>query len=165
MDKALLTYRGVYPSHLDSMDHMNVQHYTAAFDQSSWILLARVGLDAAYFRDTSSGVAALEQTTHYKAELRAGDVFEINSSIVAVRQKTMRLRHEMYKSGTYTLAASTTIVGVHLDMTTRKGSPIPEPVRQRVLSLWPAASCLEFAIPGPEMNSIDFEIESERRLS
>jgi len=164
MEKSLFTYRSVvYPWHLDSMDHMNLQHYTAAFDQSSWILLACVGLDAAYFRDTSSGVAALEQTTHYKAELRAGDVFEIHSSIVAVREKTMRLRHKMYESGTYTLAASTTIVGVHLHMTTRKGSPIPEPVRQRVLSLWPAASCLEFAIPGPEMNNV--ESESERRLS
>ena len=134
MEKSLFTYRSVvYPWHLDSMDHMNLQHYTAAFDQSSWILLACVGLDAAYFRDTSSGVAALEQTTHYKAELRAGDVFEIHSSILEVRQKTMRLRHDMYKSGTHTLAASATIVGVHLDMNTRKGSPLPEPVRQRAL--------------------------------
>jgi acyl-CoA thioester hydrolase len=133
-DKSLFSYRGVvYPWHLDSMDHMNVQHYTAAFDQSSWILLACVGLDAGYFRDTSSGMAALEQTIQYKAELRAGDVFEIHSSILEVREKTMRLRHEMYKSGTCTLAASTTIVGVHLDMDTRKGSPIPEPVRQRAL--------------------------------
>jgi acyl-CoA thioester hydrolase len=133
-DKSLFTYRGVvYPWHLDSMDHMNVQYYTAAFDQSSWILLACVGLDAGYFRDTSSGMAALEQTIQYRAELRAGDIFEIRSSILEIREKTMWLRHEMYKSGTCTLAASTTILGVHLDMNTRKGSPIPEPVRQRAL--------------------------------
>ena len=127
--------------------------------------MASIGLDAAYFRDTSSGVAALEQTIQYKAALRAGDVFEIHSSILAVLEKTMRLRHEMYKSGTHTLAASTTIAGVHLDMNTRKGSPIPEPVRRRVLSLWPTASCLEFEISGPEMNNIDSEIESERKPS
>ena len=130
--KSRVTFRSVvYPWHLDSMDHMNVQHYAAAFDQSSWILLASIGLDAAYFLDTSSGMAALEQTIQYKAELRAGDVIEIHSSILEVREKTMRLRHEMYKSGTSTLAAAATIVGVHMDLKIRKGSPIPEEVRQR----------------------------------
>ncbi|MBV9677496.1 MAG: thioesterase family protein [Acidobacteriaceae bacterium] len=129
-----VTFRGVvYPWHLDSMDHMNVQHYIGVFDQSSWVLLASLGLDATYFREASSGMAALEQTVEYKAELRAGDVFEIRSSILEVREKTMRLRHDLYKSGTGTLAASTTIVGVHLDMNTRRGSFIPESVRQRAL--------------------------------
>lgn len=34
-----VTFRGVvYPCQLDSMDHMNIQHYAGAFDQSSWIL-------------------------------------------------------------------------------------------------------------------------------
>ena len=107
----------------------------------------------------------LDAMGHMNVQLRAAHIFEIHSSILAVREKTMRLRHEMCKSGTHTLAACTTIVGVHLDMNTRKGSPIPEAVRQRVLSLWPAASCLQFAIPGPEMNNVDSEIESERRLS
>ena len=130
------TFRGVvYPWHLDSMDHMNVQHYIGVFDQASWVFLASLGLDASYFRETQSGMAALEQTIQYKAELRAGDVFEIRSSLLEVREKTMRLRHEMYKSGTGTLAASTTIVGVHLDRNTRQSSPIPEPVRQRALRL------------------------------
>jgi len=33
----LVTYRGIiYPWHVDHMDHMNVQHYTGVFDQSSW---------------------------------------------------------------------------------------------------------------------------------
>ncbi len=45
----------------------------------------------------------------------------------------MRSRHEMYKSGAGALAASTTILGVHLEMNIRKGSPIPGPVRQRAL--------------------------------
>ena len=92
-----------------------------------------IGLDASHFHETHAGMAALEQTIQYKAELRAGDVFEIHSSILEVREKTLRLRHEMYNSGTRTLAACTTIVGVHLDMNTRRGSPLPEPVRQRAL--------------------------------
>src|SRR5579885_2690592 len=77
--KSRVTFRAVvYPWHLDAMDHMNVRHYAGAFDQASWVLLASIGLDAAYFRDTSSGMAALEQTIQYKVELRAGDVFEIH---------------------------------------------------------------------------------------
>jgi acyl-CoA thioester hydrolase len=121
---ALVTYRGiVYPWHLDHMDHMNVQHYTGVFDQSSWLLLAALGLDTEYFRANRRGMAALEQTITYKRELRAGDTFEIRSRILEIRPKTMRLQHDMHKTADGQLTASTTIVGVHLDSEARRSSP------------------------------------------
>src|SRR5215469_1389399 len=70
-----MTVRGVvYPWHLDHMGHMDVRHYIAAFDQASWVLLALLGLDAAYFKRHRRGMAALEQSIQYKSELQAGDV-------------------------------------------------------------------------------------------
>ena len=127
-----VTFRGVvYPWHLDHMDHMNVQHYVGMFDQASWILLAWLGLDSKYFSQNRRGMAALEQSISYKAELRVGDMFEIRSSIVEVREKTMRLRHDMYKVNADTLAASTTILAVHLDTDARKSLPLPAALRER----------------------------------
>jgi acyl-CoA thioester hydrolase len=117
------------------MDHMNVQHYVGMFDQASWILLAWLGMDGKYFSQNRRGMAALEQSISYKAELRAGDMFEIRSAILEIREKTMRLRHDMYKMDTDNLAASTTILAVHLDTEARKGLPLPAAVRERARGL------------------------------
>ena len=101
-----VTFRGVvYPWRLDHMDHMNVQHYVAMFDQASWVLLAWLGLDSQYFSNNRRGMAALEQTIRYKSELRAGDMVEIRSSVIEVRDKTLRLQHNMQKVNSCLLAA------------------------------------------------------------
>jgi acyl-CoA thioester hydrolase len=128
-----VTFRGiVYPWHLDHMDHMNVQHYVGMFDQASWVLLAWLGLDNKYFAENHRGMAALEQTISYKSELRAGDMFEIRSKVVEVREKTIRFLHNMQKVGANTLAASTTILGVHIDADARRSAPLPVGLRERV---------------------------------
>jgi acyl-CoA thioester hydrolase len=128
----VLTFRGiVYPWHLDHMNHMNVQHYVGMFDQSSWILLATLGLDSQYFRNNHCGVAALEQTIQYQSELRCGDMFEIRSAVFEIREKTLRLLHNMYNARAGTMAASTTILGVHMNTEARKSSPWPEEIRNR----------------------------------
>jgi acyl-CoA thioester hydrolase len=130
-----VTFRGVvYPWHLDHMDHMNVQHYVGMFDQATWVLLAWLGLDGQYFAENQRGMVALEQTISYKNELRAGDMFEIRSVIVEVRQKTIRLLHNMHKVNGSTLAASTTILGVHIDTDARKSVPLPVGLRERATS-------------------------------
>jgi acyl-CoA thioester hydrolase len=142
----LVTYRGiVYPWHVDHMDHMNVQHYTGVFDQSSWVLLAVLGLDAQYSRANRRGMATLEQTITYKSELRTGETFEIRSKILEVRERTMRtvdqvaarvlVQHDMHKTAGGELAASTTILGVHLDSEARKSSPFPPDVLERAHAL------------------------------
>jgi acyl-CoA thioester hydrolase len=141
----LVTYCGmVHPWQVDHMDHMNVQHYTFVFDQSSWVLLAMLGLDAQYFRANRRGMAALEQTITYKSELRSGETFKIRSRILEVREKTMRVRHDIHKSAGGGLAASTTILGVHLDSEARKSSPFPSDVLERAYTL---IVCAEVGLP------------------
>ena len=128
-----VTYRGiVYPWHLDHMNHMNVQHYVGMFDQASWVFLSMLGMDSRYFRDHRRGMAALEQTIQYKNELRLGDMFEIRSAVLEVRQKTIRAIHEMHNLSTGLPAASMTILGVHMDTDARKSSPLPTEVSDRV---------------------------------
>jgi acyl-CoA thioester hydrolase len=141
-----VTGRGVvYPWHLDHMGHMNVRHYVAAFDEACWVLLALLGLDASYFKRYRRGMAALEQVIQYKSELQAGDGFEIRSRILEVRPKTIRIRHDMYKLRDGTLAASTNIIGVHIDAEARQGIALPDEVRSR-------ACCLHASTTLPAVN-------------
>ncbi len=128
----LVTYRGtVYPSQCDHMGHMNVMWYVGKFDEASWQLLAAMGLTPSRLRSEGRGMAAVEQRIEYKRELYAGDVVTIRSAVMEIREKSIRIAHELRNDDTGSVAATTLIVGVHLDLASRKASPLPADVQER----------------------------------
>ena len=113
MSESTVTYRGtVYPWQCDHMGHMNVMWYIGKFDEASWQLLSIVGLTRARFERDGTGMAAVEQRIGYRRELHAGDVVSIRSTLLEVRDKSIRMSHEMINDETGELVAITAIVGV-----------------------------------------------------
>ena len=128
----IVTHRGViYPWHCDHMNHMNVMWYAGKFDEATWHLLAHVGLTPSYLRDKKRGMVAVQQETTYKQELLAGDLIIIRSGVLEMREKTIRLYHEMLNAQTNEVAATTSLVGVHLNGETRKSCPFPIEILER----------------------------------
>jgi acyl-CoA thioester hydrolase len=126
------TYRGVvYPWQMDHMDHMNVQFYTARFDEATWHLFAALGMSTGYFRQNKRGMAALEQRTLYKKELHAGDLIRISSELLEAKPKTIRFMHRMYNTESGEEVATTELVGAHIDTDARKAVPFPEEIVRR----------------------------------
>jgi len=124
------TYRGiVYPYQLDHMGHMNVQWYAAKFDEATWQLFSMIGLTPGYISETNRGMAALEQNTIYKMEVMEGEPLVIKSTIVEMKDKTIRFLHVMYKNDTTAEVARSELVGVHLDRKTRKSCPLPDEIK------------------------------------
>ena len=100
-----LTYKGtVYPWHCDHVGHMNVMWYTGKFDEATWNLFAELGITPSYLREQQRGMVAVQQTTSYKQELLAGDVIEIRSEVLEIRDKVIRFKHEMRNIETNTVA-------------------------------------------------------------
>lgn len=136
MPELPITYRGtVYPWHCDHMGHMNVMWYVGKFDEATWQLISNIGLSRSRLEKEGAGMAAVEQHIEYKRELRAGDLITIRSAVVEVKDKSVRFRHEMWNDETGELAASTILVGVYLDLTTRRVRSLPPDVRERAASL------------------------------
>ena len=132
----MLNYRGtVYPWHCDHMGHMNVMWYVGKFDEATWQFLARAGLTPAFLRDHQRGMVAVEQVLQYKRELVAGDIVTVRSSLVELKEKSIRFQHEMTKDDTGEVAALTTLVGVHLDTATRRACALPAMVADRLREL------------------------------
>jgi acyl-CoA thioester hydrolase len=130
------TYRGVvYPHQLDHMDHMNVQWYTSKFDEGTWHLFSTVGITSAYIRKTNRGMAAVEQTTKYKAEAMSGDLLVVKSMILEIKDKAIRFFHVMYNTETEIEVATSELVGVHIDRNERKACSIPEDIRDNCVAL------------------------------
>lgn len=130
------TYRGVvYPHHIDHMGHMNVQYYTAMFDQATWHLFSTLGITLRYVNETHTGMAALEQRTKYKSELTAGALVVVQSGVIEVGNKTVRFFHRMLDPLTGAEAATTDMVAAHLDRKARKAIALPAFVAEKAAAL------------------------------
>ena len=87
------TYCGtVYPWQCDHVGHMNIMWYVGKFDEANWNLFARIGLTPTYLRESNRGMAAVQQNITYKRELLAGDIVEIRSMLLEIREKSIRFR-------------------------------------------------------------------------
>ena len=127
MGTAMETCRGVvYPWQMDHMDHMNVQFYTARFDEATWHFFALIGITPGYLKQNRRGMAAVEQRTLYKRELHPGALIRVTSELLEVKAKGIRFLHRMYDTQTGEEVATTEIFGVHLDTDTRKAVPYPQ---------------------------------------
>jgi acyl-CoA thioester hydrolase len=125
------TYRGtVYPWHCDHVGHMNVMWYVGKFDEATWNLFARIGLTPSYLRESGRGMAAVQQNISYKRELLAGDIVEIRSFLLEVRDKAIRFVHEMRNGETGEIAATCELTGVHMDRRARKSVAFADPIRE-----------------------------------
>jgi acyl-CoA thioester hydrolase len=126
----VLTYRGaIYPWHCDHMGHMNVTWYVGKFDEATWHLFAQIGMTPSYLREGGRGMAAVQQNISYKRELLAGDIVEIRSRIIGLREKVPRFAHDMINAETGESAASCELTAVHLDRAARRSIAFEDRVR------------------------------------
>ncbi|MEW8030133.1 MAG: thioesterase family protein [Candidatus Thiodiazotropha sp.] len=122
----LETYKGVvYPNQLDHMGHMNVQWYTAKFDEATWHLFSEIGITSRYIEEQCKGMAALEQHIIYRAEVSAGALLSIRSEIIEISEKIIRFRHNMRNSENEQEVATCELTGIHFDLESRKSCPLP----------------------------------------
>jgi acyl-CoA thioester hydrolase len=130
-----ITYKGtVYPWQCDHIGHMNIMWYVSKFDEANWNFFATLGLTPRYLREQHRGMAAVQQNISYKRELLAGDIVEVRSRVLEVREKTLRFLHEMWNIDTSELAASCELTAVHMDRGERRAVPFPEVVRKAALA-------------------------------
>jgi len=134
------TYRGtVYPWQLDHVGHMNVQFYTARFDEATWHFFSSLGIGTRYLREQRRGMAALEQHTRYKRELHAGALVRIASELLEVKPKLVRFIHRMYDAETGEEIADSELTAVHLDTELRRSVPFPGEILERMQAAFRAA--------------------------
>ena len=114
---------------------MNVMWYVGKFDEANWNLFARLGLTPSYLRSSGRGMAAVQQNITYKRELLAGDIVEIRSTLLEIRERSIRFVHEMRNAETGEIAAACEITAVHMDRQARKSTALAETVRRAAAKL------------------------------
>ncbi|WP_315837497.1 acyl-CoA thioesterase [Bradyrhizobium prioriisuperbiae] len=131
-----LTHKGtVYPWQCDHVGHMNIMWYVGKFDEANWNVFARIGLTPSYLRDSHRGMAGVQQNISYKRELLAGDIIDVESRLLEIRDKVVRFSHEMRNAETGEIAASCEITAVHMDRRIRKSCAFEDRIRARAADL------------------------------
>jgi acyl-CoA thioester hydrolase len=128
---------------IDAMGHMNSAWYAYLFDQATWGFFGAAGVDEGYCQRAHSGMFAVEQHLRYLGELREGDAFEIHTGILELRERSVLLAHAMTDPLRARVAAVSELVGLHIDLGTRRASPFPPAIaavlaRVPVIALPPA---------------------------
>jgi acyl-CoA thioester hydrolase len=127
---ARLTYRGaVYPWQCDQMGHMNVMWYVGKMDEASHSLFASIGMTRAVMRESGCVLGALQQNISYTREVLAGDVVEVHSRVIEMREKVIRFEHELRHAVTGEVCATCEQTVACIDASARRARPFPEAVR------------------------------------
>jgi acyl-CoA thioester hydrolase len=126
-DEALLRLHeeAVRPEWIDFNGHMNLAFYVLAFDHATDRFLHHVVLGEAYMRRSECSVFILETHVVYAREMRLGDRMRFTTQLLDFDAKRLRFIHHMYHAEEGFLSAANELLGLHVDMRTRRSAPIP----------------------------------------
>jgi acyl-CoA thioester hydrolase len=79
-------------------------------------------------------MAGVQQNITYRRELMAGDIVEVTSVVLEVREKSVRFMHEMRNAETGEVAATCEITAIHLDRQARKSTAFGATIRRTAMS-------------------------------
>jgi acyl-CoA thioester hydrolase len=116
----------VLEEHLDEMGHLNVMWYTHFFDRATLAFFESFGMGLAYFEREAAGAFALEKHTRYLAEARLGQAITVHSRALGRSAKRFHFMHFMVMDESGVLAATTELVGSHIDRVARRSAPMPD---------------------------------------
>ena len=119
------------PWFCDVMGHMNIRHYMAMFDESSYQLLFQVfGWTGNKENSGGQGWSDVKHVIEYKAELLAGDLVEVRGCITKVGTKSIGIRYEMLNSVKNEIAATLDCICVLIDVEARKAVALSKQQRE-----------------------------------
>jgi acyl-CoA thioester hydrolase len=140
------------PETIDYNGHMNVVHYRAAFDLSTDVLFAHLGLGPdEYTARTGATLMVVEEHTRYHAELAEGERYRVLARLVGHSAKKLHYLLAMENLDRGVLAATHEELALHVDLAARRSSPLPPAVLAAAEALEAAQAHLP---PPPDLGRV-----------
>jgi carnitine 3-dehydrogenase len=117
--------RQVPASWVDYNGHVHESRYLQAFSDATDALLGTLGLDpavASYF--------TVETHLRHLLPLHAGEVFHVDTEVIGVDEKRLRLSHALRRDADVVATAEQTLV--HVDVASGRAAPVGQAVRERI---------------------------------
>ena len=137
----------VLPEWVDANRHMNDGYYAVAFGEASWRVQDHLGLHAEYRERTGGTLYSVEAHITWTRELSLGQRLHIESLVLGVDAKRLRVFHRLFATGEDDSAATMDVMMLHV-MQREDGvrvGPFPEEIARRLRKV--AAEHAESGIP------------------
>ncbi|HVN99374.1 MAG TPA: 3-hydroxyacyl-CoA dehydrogenase NAD-binding domain-containing protein [Steroidobacteraceae bacterium] len=121
----------VRPEWIDYNGHMTDSRYQQAFGDAFDALCRRVGIDEDYRRRVGMYYTVESHTTH-RAELRAGEAYYVETRVLEVDDKRLRLFHHLRRTRDKVVAATGEHMHLHVGVETGRTTSAPQPVRAQL---------------------------------
>lgn len=108
----------------DFNGHMNVAYYSLAFENAGFEAQETMGLGEAYLNEENCSLFSLKNTYTYLREVGEGDPLRITYRILDYSPKLLHVLLEMYHADEGYLSCFTEQLVAHVDMETRRTSPM-----------------------------------------
>ncbi len=125
----------VKPPELDVFGQVALPHYILRFSAANSHTIAALGMTPGYMRAERRGFSTFEFQLALAGALRPGDPVRVRSAVLHVGRSSMRLWHVMTNERTGERVASLEQLGVHLDMDTRRSTPLPDALREKAKAI------------------------------
>jgi acyl-CoA thioester hydrolase len=143
IEAPLCLHRGeIRPEWIDYNGHMNVAYYVLVFDLGTDALLDYLGMDKAYRTRTGFSTYVLEAHITYERELKEGEAYRVTAQLLDFDAKRLHYFERLYRESDDTLAATTEIMLMHMNMATVRSAPMPDAVADTVATVMQAHAVL-----------------------
>jgi acyl-CoA thioester hydrolase len=133
----------VRPEWIDYNGHMNVGYYHVVFDLAAEEFFQFLGFTPDFRSTHGVTTFALESHLNFLREVKAGDALRFEARLLDHDAKRIHFYQEMFHAGEGYLAASCESLSVCVSQATRRTSPMPAALLERLACIRAAHEALE----------------------
>jgi|TARA_R110002072_G_scaffold36007_3_gene106059 acyl-CoA thioester hydrolase len=122
--------RKVESDWIDLNGHMNMAYYNLLFDEGLDALFNVLGIGWEYTKQGEGSCFTAEIHVTYLDELSEGEPVRVTYQLLDWDEKRLHLFGRMYHGTEGYLAATSEQMAIHVDMKSRRASPMPESVQE-----------------------------------
>ncbi|WP_459615546.1 thioesterase family protein [Bordetella sp. 2513F-2] len=129
------TTLSVDPAWIDEYGHMNAAHYVGVFDRVGFELMRQLGVGLDYTAATRCGAYTMNIHVAYLREVLAGDPLMLRLRVLESDDKRLLCLMELIQTRDGYVAATMEQLSLHVNLDTRRATPFPASLAQRLASL------------------------------
>jgi acyl-CoA thioester hydrolase len=114
---------------------MNLAYYVLIFDHATDAFWDTLGLGIDYRDRANCSTFTVESHITYDAEATAGTELYCTTQLLDFDDKRMHYFHAMYHAADDSLAATTELMVVHVDLGVRRVSPMPDQMQAKLAAV------------------------------
>ncbi|MFI0977131.1 thioesterase family protein [Streptomyces sp. NPDC021093] len=139
-----LVHHTVRPEWIDYNGHMSEAFYVLVFGYATDAMMIETGLHAGYRESTGCSLYTVEAHIRYLSDVAEGARLAVRTRILGADAKKVRFAHELFvvaDGHPATLpteaepVATTELLALHVDQAVGRAAPLPERIRERLVSL------------------------------